>query len=145
MDAKLYLIGKVINQSYYYELKKLIREYNIESKVSFLGFKENPSRYMAEADVLVLNSTSEGFGNVLIEAMTAGCPVVSTDCPGGSREILQDGEFGKLVPVNNHKKLAAAIINTVKNKPIKKNLKERGNYFNLDNSTRCYIHNVIDG
>ena len=72
------------------------------------GFVDNPFKYMAHASVTALSSEYEGLPGVLIQAMACGCPVVSTDCPGGSREILEDGRYGRLVPVGNAAELAAA-------------------------------------
>jgi len=68
------------------------------------GFVSNPYKYMGKANVFVLSSIYEGFANVLVEALACGIPVVSTDCESGPREILDNGKYGKLVPVGDAEK-----------------------------------------
>jgi len=77
-------------------LEQLAREQGVGSLVRFLGFQQNPWRFIANADVFALTSTYEGFGNVLIEAMACGTPVVATRSPG-TMEIVADGHNGVLV------------------------------------------------
>lgn len=77
-------------------LEALARDHGVARFVRFLGFQQNPFRFIARADVFVLTSTYEGFGNVLIEAMACGTPVVATKSPG-TIEIIKDGENGVLV------------------------------------------------
>lgn len=98
-------------------LQQLVDELGITADVAFLGFQSNPWRYMRHAAVFVLSSAWEGFGNVLAEALSLGVPVVSTDCPHGPREILQDGRLGALVPVGDAEALGVAIAATLDHPP----------------------------
>jgi len=70
------------------DLKKLCKDLNLENSVHFLGYQINPYKYIKNADIFVLSSLYEGFPNALVEAMSCGKPVISTDCPSGPREIL---------------------------------------------------------
>lgn len=90
-------------------LKFVAEKLGIRDRVSFPGFVDNPYAYMAKADVFVLSSAWEGFGNVIVEAMACGTPVVCTDCPGGPSEIMEDGSYGPLIPVGDEKAMATAI------------------------------------
>lgn len=87
----------------------------IEKNVNFKGFVDDLQLRLSNYSVFVFSSNWEGFGNVLVEALTAGVPIVSTDCPSGPREILDNGRFGRLVPVGDAESFAAAIQETVLN------------------------------
>ncbi|HET8655875.1 MAG TPA: glycosyltransferase [Longimicrobiaceae bacterium] len=91
------------------ELEALARELRIEDSVVFAGWQSNPFAWIARADLFVLSSRYEGFGNVIVEAMACGLPIVSTDCPSGPSEILEGGGAGLLVPVGNVDAIARAI------------------------------------
>lgn len=90
-------------------LQELARELGIEAQVEFAGFQQNPWAYLKRARLFVHPSLLEGFGNVIVEAMVCGVPVVAADCPTGPREILEGGRCGMLVPPADHMALAAAM------------------------------------
>ena len=90
-------------------LEALVAELGLGADVSLPGFRDNAMAYMSRAALFVLSSAWEGLPTVLIEAMAAGTRVVSTDCPSGPREILQDGRLGALVPVGDVDALARAM------------------------------------
>ena len=90
-------------------LRVLAQHLGIADAVDFLGFKANPLPYFRLSDVFVLSSRSEGFGNVLVEAMACGTPVIATDCRHGPSEILQDGLCGTLVPPCDPMSMAVAM------------------------------------
>lgn len=81
------------------DLEARIEQLGITDDVGLPGWVDNPYAWMRQARLFVLSSAWEGLGNVLIEAMACGCPVVSTDCDSGPREILANGRYGTLVPV----------------------------------------------
>lgn len=105
--VRLVILGEGEDRS---KIESLVRKLGLEKEVALPGFVENPYKYMKRAAVFVLSSRWEGFGNVLVEAMTLGTPVVSTDCPSGPAEILEGGKWGRLVPVGDVGGLARAIL-----------------------------------
>lgn len=109
-DARLLILGQGEKEAY---LTELIDGLNLESSVKLMGYQKNPYYYLAKSDVFVFSSLFEGFGNILLEAMACGLPIISTDCMVGPRELLAPGtsyqsrvkdcvleaENGLLVPV----------------------------------------------
>ncbi len=108
--ARLMILGEGEERP---KLEALVREQGLEEDVALPGFVDNPYKYMKRAAVFVLSSCWEGFGNVLVEAMACGTPVVSTDCPSGPREILDGGRWGRLVAVGDVGSMAKAIEETL--------------------------------
>ncbi|SFF42642.1 Glycosyltransferase involved in cell wall bisynthesis [Fontimonas thermophila] len=106
LDARLMLVGCGPLKD---ALHQQAQELGIADRVIFAGFHADPSPFYATADLFVLSSSYEGFGNVIVEALSFGLPVVSTDCPSGPAEILEDGRFGQLVPVGDAVALARGI------------------------------------
>ncbi len=90
-------------------LQGLVRKLGLSNQVSIPGWVENPFTFMAHASCFVLSSRHEGLGLALIEALACGCSCVSTDCPAGPAEILENGRFGLLVPVGDEAALADAM------------------------------------
>nr|WP_298248839.1 glycosyltransferase [uncultured Halomonas sp.] len=87
------------------ELASQLYEYaealSIIDLINFKGFETNLKDKLSNYDLFLFTSDWEGFGNVLVEALCAGLPVISTDCPSGPREILAGGKFGRLLPVGD--------------------------------------------
>ncbi len=103
-------------------LKNLVRELQLTERVDFLGFQANPYKWMKNADLFILPSNYEGFPGVLLEAMVCGVPVISTDCPYGPREIIDNGVNGILIPTDNVDALIEAIKKLLQNKELKEKL-----------------------
>jgi glycosyltransferase involved in cell wall biosynthesis len=104
--ARLIILGEGEGRA---ELEALVGALGLTDDVALPGFRDNAMAYMAGSAIFVLSSAWEGLPTVLIEALAAGTRVVSTDCPSGPREILQEGRLGALVPVGDAHALAAAI------------------------------------
>lgn len=121
------------------ELKTLTQQLGVDTHVNFVGFSDMAYAWMASADLLVLSSHYEGFGNVLVEAMNVGTPVVSTDCKSGPREILCDGKYGKLVPVDNVDALAQAMLQALQEEHDVEALKRRAADFAVDKIAEQYL------
>ena len=91
------------------EILDISAQLRINYAVDLVGHVENTEQYLYHSDVFVLSSRWEGFGNVIVEALSCGLPIVSTDCPSGPAEILEYGRYGRLVPVGDDSSLAAAM------------------------------------
>ena len=133
--ARLMILGEGSERS---KLEDLVQKLGIAKDVAFPGFVANPYAYIARAAVLVLSSAWEGFGNVIVEALAAGTPVVSTDCESGPAEILENGQYGKLVSVGDVEGMAQAIAQTLKEVPASKLLKDRSIEFSLEKAITQY-------
>jgi glycosyltransferase involved in cell wall biosynthesis len=106
-EARLIILGEGVERPI---LEALVTQLGIGDDVALLGFRPGVYPYMARAAVFALSSAWEGLPTVLIEALALTRNVVSTDCPSGPREILQNGRLGRIVPVNDPVKLAEAIL-----------------------------------
>jgi glycosyltransferase involved in cell wall biosynthesis len=124
-------------------LEHLAGETGVAADVRLPGRVANAPAWMARAAVFALSSAWEGFGRVLVEALAVGCPVVSTDCPSGPREILGDGAFGPLVPVGDDAALAAAIGSVLDRPPDRKLLMQRAEVFSLERGVDRYLEVLL--
>ncbi len=120
-------------------LEALAVKLGLKDDIDLPGFVTNPFAYMSKAALFVLSSAWEGFGNVLAEAMALGVPVVSTDCPSGPREILQDGRYGPLVPVGDAGALAKAMIDVLDHPPDRAFLQSASERFRVDKCGEAYL------
>lgn len=135
LPARLLIVGEGTERPH---LEALARELELQDDFALPGFTANPYRYMSRAAVFALSSKWEGFGNVLVEALAAGLPVVSTDCPGGPSEILGQGRYGRLLPPGDEEALAGALEETIKRPPPRELLRRRAMDFTLERIVPLY-------
>jgi glycosyltransferase involved in cell wall biosynthesis len=102
-------------------LLSLVNTLGLTQDVDLLGFKPNPYPYLLKATVFVLSSNWEGLPTVLVEAMALGTASISTDCPGGSAEIIEGQDHCELVPSGNEIAMANAISEMLLEERIRKN------------------------
>lgn len=105
VPARLFILGHGEQEA---TLRDFVGQRGLAGAVHFCGFQSNPWKYFARADVFALTSRYEGFGNVLVEAMACGVPVVATSSPG-TREIVSVGDDGLLVERHEPAAVAAAL------------------------------------
>ena len=113
------------------DLQNYSKKLNIDNIITFHGMIVNPSSFYEKCDIFVLSSIYEGFGNVIVEALSYGMKVISTNCNSGPNEILKDGKFGLLIPISNPIALSQAITKITKLNYNKKKLQTRSMDFNI--------------
>ncbi|MCB9626415.1 MAG: glycosyltransferase [Sandaracinaceae bacterium] len=136
VDARLVVLGDGPLRA---ELAALAEDLNVSSRVVFRGFVDDPTQWLRAADLFVLSSRWEGFANVVVEALSFGVPVVSTNCPSGPSEILEDGRFGDLVPVADPASLAHAIVRSQEKEWERGVLKDRARDFSVSTIAHQYL------
>ncbi len=124
------------------EVEKIVKEKGLSQKVTFLGIQSNIAELLSESDIFVLTSSWEAFGLVNVEAMALRKPVIAT-AVGGIPEIVEDGKTGILVPANDPKALAQAIVKLAKNPALRESMGEEGQsraveYFDIKQTARQY-------
>lgn len=106
-DARLLILGEGPERG---RLEALIDEHGLAPFVALPGWADNPPSCLRASRLFVLSSRVEGLPVTLIEALACGTRIVATDCRSGPREILEDGQHGELVPVDDIEALAAAMM-----------------------------------
>ena len=112
------------NGAEYNNLLTLISNLKLEKHVFLKGHSYNILEEMANASIFTLTSTFEGFGLVIVEAMSCGLPVISYNCPCGPKDIISDGTDGFLVPLNDEQCLAEKINLLIENEALRKQMSE---------------------
>ncbi len=121
-------------------LRRRIEQAGLTHRVHLAGYAPNPFSIFARAKLYALASHFEGFGNTLVEALACGIPIVAANCLGGPKEILDNGRFGELVPVNDPPALAEAIQRTL-SRPHRSDFGiSRAEDFGVENITDEYLH-----
>lgn len=120
-------------------LEQQARDLGIVDAVEFAGFQENPLPWIRRASAMILSSRFEGFGNVIVEALGCGTPVISTNCPYGPDEILDNGTYGRLVPVGDAEALAAAMAPDLRQTFPAEVLMQRAHSFTVNGTVSQYL------
>lgn len=135
-DARLLILGEGQLRP---DLEQLAADLGVSDRVRLPGAVLDPYPYMREADLFVLSSAWEGFGNVVVEALAVGTPVVSTDCQSGPAEILENGRYGRLTPVGDPDALARAIELSLADPADPEPLKARAAEFSVERAADQYL------
>ena len=137
--SRLVILGEGPDRA---QLESLTRESGLQNDVLLPGFVANPFAWMRRAALFVSSSLSEGCPNALMQAPASGTPVLSTDCVGGSREVLEGGKWGRLVPVSDPAALAAAIAATLDD-PSHPDVRQRARDFAHEKVARQYLRVLL--
>lgn len=136
VNAKLTILGEGVLRT---KLEALVSRLGLQGRVSLPGFAIDPYPWFKSADLFVLSSRWEGFGNVIVEALECGLPIVSTDCASGPAEILGNGLYGRLVPVGDPRSLAEAMEKSLAELPTRDALVRRAKDFSVERISGQYL------
>ncbi|MEX2347385.1 MAG: glycosyltransferase [Balneolaceae bacterium] len=139
-EARLLILGETENDNAYTaRIRELIDQLGLQDSVELGGFKNNPFSYLSKASLFVLSSRFEGLPGSLVQAMACGCRVVSTDCPSGPAEILEEGKYGRLVPVGDEEALAQAMAASLDEQHNPQKVIKRAEEYSVEKSVQEYI------
>ena len=139
--ARLLILGDGASRG---ELEMLAQELGVGELVDFPGFQSDIYSWLAKADLFVLSSRWEGSPNVLTEALALGVPSVSTRCPSGPDEILQEGKYGALVEVDDWQAMSKAMLDTLDNPKPREFLQEAVFEYKDTISAERYLNLLLD-
>jgi len=123
-------------------IRKKVEKMGMSREIKFLDWVQKPETLYQKSDIFILSSKREGLPFVLIEAMSYGLPVISTNSPFGPSEILKEGKDGILVPIGDYGSMKEAIIKLVTNKKMYESLSrksiKRAKFFSKENMLKNY-------
>tara|TARA_B100000902_G_C27318423_1_gene922749 strand:+ start:1224 stop:2357 length:1134 start_codon:yes stop_codon:yes gene_type:complete len=137
--CNLIIIGEGTERN---NLERYIAENSLEKNVKLLGYQSNPWKYLSKSNLFVLSSIWEGFGNVIVESMALGIPVISSNCKSGPSEILENGRYGQLYNIHDYNKLSELMINEINSNNLYGKIsfaKKRSDDFTILKITNNYI------
>ncbi len=156
-EYKLYILGRGQRKN---NLQKLASDLGLDDNIIFINFDNNPYKYLSKCCLFVFSSNSEGFPNVVVEALACGLPVISTDCLSGPREILAPGtnynvqlqnkiecaEYGILTPINDVGRMREAMELLIRNKSLReayaRKAKKRVQNFAVEKIASQYLDTI---
>lgn len=136
INCRLVLIGDGSMRS---DLETSAASSRYRGDIAFLGYQINPFPYMRHASIFALSSSWEGFGNVIVEALATGTPVVATDCPGGPAEIIGNARHSRLVPVDDSDAMANAMESLILSLPPRESMIKEAERFSATVIAEQYI------
>lgn len=136
---KLVIVGgDALKQNNLLKLRNLVYSLGAESKVFLKGYRTDPEKFYQKSSIFVSASESEGFPNVIGEAMSAGIPVVAFDCISGPSEMIMDGQNGYLVPMHDYYSLSERIEQLMDNESLRNMMGARAR----ESITKYSIENI---
>lgn len=141
LPLRLIILGEGEDRA---DLENLCHSLGVAADVDLVGFVANPYAFLSRADLFVLSSRWEGFGNVLLEALNVGVPVISTDCPNGPKEILKEGKYGQLVPTGDDEAMAAAMMRVLNGEFVAADVADPLSLFRTEANVDRYLELLVN-
>ena len=144
-NARLVILGEGKEEA---NLKKLRKELGIDKQVLFLGFKDNPYKYMKRSTIFVFPSLYESFGIAMVEAMACGIPVIATQSYAGIEDIIEHEKTGLLIAVADEKALSESMFRLLNDEELRRSLsieaKKKVENFSIEKITKKYKKVLLD-